>query len=65
MITSNVTWGLFHEIHQLKRKEMCAPRMAVLLPTYKCNQNCYYCFYKHLNNGHTMSYDQIIDVILV
>lgn len=64
MIIDKVTYGLYHELHEIKDGGICKPRMAILGPTYKCNQNCYYCFFRHMRKDNTtMSKQQLFDVI--
>lgn len=38
--------SFYSEIKCLKAGEIPSPRMAVVYPSYVCNQNCRYCFYK-------------------
>ncbi len=37
---------------QILRREMPAPRMAIVYPTYVCNQNCSWCEYSAENSEH-------------
>lgn len=41
---------LYSEAKMIDKGIMPKPRMAIFYPTYKCNQNCSYCFYKDWNN---------------
>lgn len=64
MIVDKVTYGLFNELHTLKEGGICKPRMAILGTTYKCNQNCHYCFFKHMKKDNTtMTKEQMFNVV--
>lgn len=41
---------LYHEVSLLEKGIIPPPRMAILITSYLCNQNCYYCFFSHLND---------------
>jgi len=56
-------YALKTEIEQIKLNGLCKPRMAILYPTYKCNQSCSYCFFKSNESGHAMDYDGIKNII--
>lgn len=56
----NNIFTFYTEIQQLKKGEMPVPRMAIVYPSAKCNQNCGYCFYKDYNNGQILSYEKHI-----
>ena len=51
------------EIETLKKGKLCKPRMAVVTPTYDCNQNCYYCFFKTKINGDMIETDEFLKII--
>jgi len=51
--------SLKHEVEILRSGKLCKPRMAIVTPTYACNQSCHYCFFKHKNNGHIMSHENL------
>lgn len=58
-----VVYGLQKEVEDLQFGKICRPKMAILIPTYKCNQLCKYCFFKHNNNGTIVSKKQMLNII--
>lgn len=46
---------LKHEVEQIRNGDIPIPRMAIFINSYKCNQNCNFCFHKPWNKGHVMS----------
>ena len=42
----------YPEAVQIRNREMPAPRMAIVYPTYICNQDCTWCEYAESNNEH-------------
>ena len=54
---------LTHAVEILRKGKLCKPRMAILTPTYKCNQDCYYCFFKTKNNGDMIDSDKFSSII--
>jgi MoaA/NifB/PqqE/SkfB family radical SAM enzyme len=59
----NNIFTFYNEIHQIKNGDMPIPRMAIVYPSAKCNQNCGYCFYKKYNNGHVLDYDKHVVIL--
>ena len=59
----NNIFTFYNEIHQIKNGDMPVPRMAIIYPSAKCNQNCGYCFYKKYNNGHVLEYDKHVQIL--
>jgi len=55
--------SLKRECEVLRKGGIPKPRMAILTPTYKCNQNCYYCFFKKKNNGDMIDTDKFCTFI--
>lgn len=60
----NAPETLYAEMKMLDRGIMPKPRAAFFTPTYRCNQNCYYCFYKDWNNKGTEEHSERIPQIL-
>ncbi len=50
---------------QIKKREMPEPRMAIVYPTYICNQDCLWCEYRAENTEHhtIMSREQLMQLI--
>lgn len=56
----------YAEAKQLRKGEMCRPRMAIIYPTYACNHRCVGCDYAEQNASEvarTLSKDQLEQVI--
>lgn len=56
-------FSLKHEVKQLRSSGLCKPRMAIIMPTYICNQKCYYCFFRNNNNGHAMNPEDLFKTL--
>lgn len=50
---------------KIRKREMPAPRTAIVYPTYVCNQDCLWCEYRSENTEHhsIMTRDQLMGVI--
>ncbi len=50
---------------KIRKREMPAPRTAIVYPTYVCNQDCLWCEYRSENTEHhaVMSRDELMGVI--
>lgn len=42
----------YHEAKMIRNREMPPPRMAIVYPTYVCNQDCLWCEYNSENTEH-------------
>jgi len=60
----NVPETLYHAANEIDKGNIPKPRMAFLTPTYRCNQRCYYCFYKDWNNTSKIEQTNMIPHIL-
>lgn len=59
----NVPETLKTESEMLKQGIIPRPRMAILVNSYKCNQNCEFCFHKPYNDGYCMPTHSLFTLI--
>lgn len=63
MIANENVYGLRDKIIDIHNGKMPNPLMAIIGPTYRCNQHCYYCFFDHMKSSQTLTVEQLINII--
>jgi len=58
-LLDNRVLSCYAEARELRVGKMCPPRVAIIYPTYQCNQRCLGCDYASLRSGVQMTRDEL------